>query len=636
MDVKVLRSDNEYKTFKDKIEFYDHIVDITYEMHNDSILFISKENGKLTETSASISGIDRFGFSSVARIVTFPWKEKINPYYESYKIVTDEITKNIHIGDGLSLIRCEPVIENDSLKVKVINPRNLPFTWFLYRRNSLESKGYGTSFSFNEKVNHKARYFLSLIYLWSGRTMNETYDLSGNMNDLSIKVDQPPLVYPGQKVRMGITVTDYRGKPVENVDLTALSYTSKFNSDPSGVYQFPDSRKSKKLLNNFRIHNYVKKSDIDAPLDYKRWKKIFSLDTIEYYKFLHHEGDIWFYSYVPEDGLTQFAPYVVRRGNPLQINVIYADRVPVYFGWIRDNQQPYSFRIDSGYHFVEIRTPDKIFKIDSVYFQYGKKLIMSVNDLDKPLSFKVQKAKPSFDENEKFSLARYLFPYRNNFDNDFAYLQQNGKISMLNTPGANEVKYYSGNNTYLGNDNSRITGPLKPDMVLLKVAGSYSHSFLNEPGFEFEFSPSVIKMRSINKKDLISGNWYGSPMLRFADLPLSEKRVLDSYNEYLFQKKLASAKFNLPKSTLHSFGKLILEIDSLSAGFGPVPVFIVLMSEDNPERTIVYPGNIVSMENMLPGLWSVILFYRGESYFRYDSIPVKSRWEELYTFKAAG
>jgi TonB-dependent SusC/RagA subfamily outer membrane receptor len=636
LDVKVLRSDNEYKTFKDKIQFFDHIADIAFEIHNDSILFISKGNGKLAETSASISGIDRFGFSTVPRTVTLPLKEKINTSYQSYKIIADGIAKNIHIGDGLSLIQCEPVIENDSLIVKVINPRNLPFTWFLYQRNSLLSKGYGTSFSFSKKVNHKSKYFLSLIYLWSGKTIGETYDLSGNMNDLNIKVDQPALVYPGQKVRMEITVTDFRGRPLENVDLTALSYTNKFNSDPSGVYRFPDARKSKKLINNFRILDYVKRSDLEATLDYKRWNRIFSLDTIEYYKFLHHKEDIIFYTYKPVDGLTQFAPYVVSKGEPVRINVIYIDRVPVYFGWIRNNQQPYSFNIDSGFHYVEIRTPNKIFKIDSVYFKYGQKLLMSVNDLDESSGFKVQKVKSYFDEYEKSSIARYLFQYRNNFSNSFAYLRQNGKITLLSTPGANDTKSNSGYNTYLGHDNSMIAGPLKPDMTLLKVVGSYSHSFLNEPGFEFEFSDSVIKMRSIERKDLTSGNWYGSPMLRFADLPISEKRVLDNYNEYLFQKKLGSAKFNLPKSTLPSFGRLIVEIDSLSAGFGLVPVFILLMPQDKPEKTIVYPGNITSMENITPGLWSVILFYRGESYYRYDSIQVRAGGRNYVHLKRLG
>jgi hypothetical protein len=181
-----------------------------------------------------------------------------------------------------------------------------------------------------------------------------------------------------------------------------------------------------------------------------------------------------------------------------------------------------------------------------------------------------------------------------------------------------------------------IAGPLKPDKALLKVVGNYSHSFLNEPGFEFEFSDSVIKMRSIERKDLISGNWYGSPMLRFADLPLSEKRVLDSYNEYLFQKKLSSAKFNLPKNTLPSFGKLILEIDSLSPGFGPVPIFVILMPPDKPERTVVYPGNITSMENIVPGLWSVILFYRGDSYCRYDSIQVRAGGRNYIHLKHPG
>ncbi len=137
LDVRVIRSDNESKSYHQNIEFFDRIEDITYELQNDSILFIAKENGKLIKSQASISGRDRFGYSSNPGIVILPWKEKINPYYESYKIVTDKLTKTIHIEDDHSLVRCESVIVNDSLKFKIINPRNLTFTWFLFRETAL-------------------------------------------------------------------------------------------------------------------------------------------------------------------------------------------------------------------------------------------------------------------------------------------------------------------------------------------------------------------------------------------------------------------------------------------------------------------------------------------------------------------
>lgn len=618
MDVKVTRTDNEYKTIEKKISFYDRLPEISYELKADSILFVLKENGKIVRTNATLTETDQQGYSAAARNIILPFEEKINPYFESFKITGGGINKTIVPGEGLSSISCESSIINDSVKVNVSNPRNIPFTWFLYRANKLDSKGYGNNFSYKGKAYHKTRYYLSLIYMWAGSTHSQTFDLSGNKNELKVKVDQPALVYPGQNVKMNITVTDYYDNPVGGVDLTALSYTKKFASDPASPYQFADTRRAKKLINTFRISKKNQRDNFNISLDYDRWEKIFSLDTIEYYKFTHHKQDIYYYSYRPPDQITQFAPFVVKNGDPVRISVIYVDRVPVFFGWIEGHQQPYSFRVDSGYHFVEIRTREKVFKIDSVYFKYGMKLIMSINDAEKPGNFKSYDAKPFFSDFEKSILSRYLFPFRNNFTDNFAYLCQGGNFFLLNEPGNISYNKYQNQERF---SNSDAVGPVKADMLNLKVQGSYELSFQNEAGFEYEFFPSIIKMRTIDKEKLLPLYLWGSPVVRFSDAPLSDKRILDSYNEFLFKNKMASAKFDLPKVTLPSYGRLFLDVDSVSYGTSQFPIFIILVQKD-PEKSRVYPGNTKVMENIDPGIWSVILYYRGERYFRYDSIPV--------------
>lgn len=625
LEVKVIRTDNAYRSFTKNIEFFDHHTELTYELKQDSILFIVKMNGKDSVCKAAISGIDRFEISSESKSVTLPYKEKINPFFESYKISAADLTKTITIPPGLSSISCESDILDDTLRINITNPRNLPFTWFLYRANHLEGKGYGTKFYYKEKIPGGVKYFLSLVYLWSGETRSETFNLSGNQNGLNIKVEQPALVYPGQKVTLGIKVTDKAGSPVEGVDLTAFSYTRKFAENPPGIYEFPDTRRSKKLINTFGVNEKIHNETFNNKLDYERWKRLFSLDTIEYYNFLYHRKEIYFYSYRPADGITQFSPFVVKDGEISRINVVYVDRVPVYFGWTGSQEKPYSFMVDSGYHFIEIRTSDKLFKVDSVYFRNGKKLIMCINDIAKPISYKVYETKHFFGENEKSSLNRFIFPYRNNFGNEYAYLKQGEKITLLNIPdkqvNTGNSYYNSYGESYL---NLQAAGPVYPSLTYLNIPGGYGHSFINEPEFEYEFSSSLIKMRCAEKKQFIPGYLYGTAVTRLADFPLSEKRIMESYDELVFQRKLASARFRIAKSTLPGYGELNLQIDSLAAGFGPVPLFIVLTDQNHTGPAKVYPGNTLVVENLDPGLYSINLVFRGDKYFRYDSIPVRT------------
>ncbi len=621
--VKVRMTDNEYKDKAIDVNFLDRSEDMKYELNNDSILFTPTINGRPFSCSATISGTDRFGYQSVPRNVSLPLKEKINPYYSSYRIITERLSRSISVNNETSLISCDSEVKNDSLKINILNPRKLPFAWFLYKANTLESKGYGNSYDYYGRIKKGSRYFLSLVYLWSGKTTTETYDLTGNSNDLKIQVSQPALVYPGQKVRMDIKVTDSHGKPVENVDLTAFSYTGKFNEDPQRAPIFPDKRKGRQLRNNFHINGQSEKGESATGLDYPYWNSIFKLDTIGYYRFLYHKDEIRFFSYAPEDGITQFAPFVIDKGDPVQIRCIYIDRVPVYFNWVRNIQQPYSFRIDSGFHHIGIRTQTRIFEIDSVHFESGKKLIISINDLRKAKSFKVRQTKLYFSNDEKETISRYLFPFRNNFGDNFAYLKQGEQVTLLNAPPLRNTYQETNYQSYQWNNVLKQVGPVRPVGATLKVPGSYEHTFNIDFGFEFDFSPSVIKMRCTDKERLVSRYGFNPASLRFSDLPLSEKRILDSYNEYLFLKKADSARFNLPKTTLPHHGRLMLKIDSAGSSFGLGPMFIMLMSQDDAEKTIVYPGNIMKMENLDPGIWSVILFFRGEKYYRYDSIPVK-------------
>lgn len=623
IELKLLRSDNETKSYTKNISFYNRLSDITYELDGDSITFILKELGKKTGGAAVIEGEDHFGNLFGRKKIMLPYTERINPYFKAYRIKAENITKIVSISKGLSDINCVSEVKHDSLSIFINNPRDLTFNWFLYRANHLERKGFGKEFNYKEKVSRGSRYFLSVIYLWAGETMSETFDITGNRNDLNISVNQPSLVYPGQKSRVEISVTDHYGSPVEGVDLTAFSVTGKFNYNPPAIYTFPDKRKSKDLINTFQINKKDIKDSHVARLDFEHWEKSSSLDTIEFYRFLYPGAEIYFNYYHPVDRITQFAPFIVKDGELNKVQVIYVDDKPIYFGWTNIKNNAYSFRVDSGYHFVAIRTAEKLYTVDSVYFRGGMKLIMNIKDVNKPHSYGSKMVEPKFDKQEKISLERYIFPYRNNFGENYAWLKQGEKIFILNSPDPS--LNYTGNNYANRNQrwNQETAGPLSPDFTTLNISGGYNHNFLNEQGFEYEFSQAAIKMRTVDKKNLLPSSLWGSPVERLSDIPFTEKRILDSYNEYQFRKKLSTAKFNLHGSTLPGRGILVIELDSLSDRQGVEPLFIALVRQNDPENCQVFPGNTQMIHDLDPGICSLILMFRETRYARYDSIIIR-------------
>ncbi|MCJ7446713.1 MAG: hypothetical protein MUO72_03380 [Bacteroidales bacterium] len=227
--------------------------------------------------------------------------------------------------------------------------------------------------------------------------------------------------------KLFILVTDSEGKPVPDVDLTAYSITKKFGYSAPELPYLGKERKDKVVINNFSFRDLKPETHPGLNLDYKEWELLAGLDSIEYYRFLYPGNKLYRFEYVPEDKLTQFSPFVVRDGAIQQIHVIYTDSRPVYFSW-SSNSQPYSFRIDSGYHNIKLRMTDRIITIDSLYFNPCEKLVFSLNyDLEQK-NIRIEKAEPKLSIYEKSALYRYIFPYRDTFGERYAFIQQNDEI----------------------------------------------------------------------------------------------------------------------------------------------------------------------------------------------------------------
>lgn len=602
--VTLLTSSNESITKTERIDYYFHKSEIRYNLPDDSIEFDYKENGISRSMKARISGIDNFGNRTLVGEGLLPLKTGINPYYSDYLAEGDSVNADVSLAEEPSLLQCFSERTRDSIHIAVNNPRKLPFSWFIYRRNTGKTRGHADSLNLDMAAPGRDNYFLAIQYLWGGKLADENYRIPYEDKKLNITVTEPRIVYPSQVSTIGILVTDPEGVPVPDVDLTAYSITKKFDYSPPSLPYLGSQGKNKSVINNFTLSRHTFSDSGGSDLDYGHWRSLAGLDTIEYYRFLYPGNEIYKFQYPSE--ATQFAPFVVSGGQPVPIHVIYVDRKPVYFSW-STNIRPFSFAVDSGYHRIKLRTTTRIIEIDSVYFHPLTKTIISLRDSILNKKVYVNKVEPRLSSYEKDVLYRYIFPYRYQFGECYGYIQQAGKIDFLNR----------GTSGRYGN----LAGPVDPVMTKFQLVDSFSLKFTHEPFFEYDFAPGLLKMRSVDPKvrypDYLSGF---NVRESFADKPLKVEDIYDNWRLYLDEKRYSTARYNNPKTTTKGMGTMTIDLVADSTEKHLKPLNVLLFRYDESKFTRIYPGSSFTFNNLAEGYYRVLFFLPGGEYCLVDSL----------------
>lgn len=609
LKVKLLTSDNKTFTETKNIKYYDSLNETLLSLAKDSLKIETFRNGEPTKEDIALFASDNFGNKTLIGHYTTPAKTPLNVYYSSYIAKNGNIETSYNVGQQSSQLQSYTSRTNDSILIDINNPRNLKFVYYVYEQNKEKFRGSNSKLSIHNKTNSKKNYYLTINYLWGGEIKNETYRIPHLNKQLNIEVKQPKIIYPGQKTNVDILVTDTKGKPVENVDLTAFSLTKKFNYSAPSLPYLGKSMPEKALINKFRINNKNNYSTSQI-LDYKKWSKLANLDSIEYYKFIYPQDKIYKIEYEISDKQTQFAPFVINKDGSFDpIHIISVDNKPIYFSW-NTTIQPYSFAVESGVHQVELRTSSKKIIIPHIYFVRARKTIFSLkNDFGTKSDFNTQKAQSKLTQQEQNWANAFIFPYKNNFGENIAYIKNDNVISMLNPS----------NNSY-----NQLAGPVMGD-VKLNVMNGYSMDFRHEPYFEYEFSDKIIKMRDRNSTYFPTYNYLSSTnaVTSLNDTILTKKILENQYKLFLEKKRLSQIRYYNPTKTESGFGKILIEnvypknINSIKK-----PLNIVVLNKNDFEYIRVYPGSANIIHQLDEGNYKIVFFY-ADSYYAESQIDVK-------------
>ncbi|MGD9994959.1 MAG: carboxypeptidase-like regulatory domain-containing protein [Salinivirgaceae bacterium] len=615
--VRMLSSDNETISKDQDISYFYKSEKFDIKVKTDSIHFEYLKNGEVIPKQVNINSEDNFGNKTSIYNGLAPCNIELNPYYSSYTIRTDSISESIAISNESSLLQCLSERTADSVFIVVNNPRKIPFIYNIYKKSRQQSSGYTDSLNIHKKSNTKQNYFVSIRYLWGGQVKEENYRIPLIDKKLNISVTQPKIVYPGQKTRIDILVTDTKGNPVKGVDLTAFSLTKKFDYSAPELPYLGKVRKNKSVINNFNLKDFNLKMHSGLQLDYNAWKILAGIDSIEYYKFIYPKNTIYRFDYNTEDSITQFAPFVVSAGEILPVHVIYVDSKPVYFSW-STNTRPYSFAIDSGYHQIKLRTTFREISIDSMYFEKGRKMIFSLDQDSENTNYSIKKVEAKLSDFEKRILFKYIVPYRNNFGEQYAYFKQNGNIQFL-TP---ESRYQRNN----------LAGPLVGNLNF-QLIDSFSTTFNHEPFFEYEFLPELLKMRSINSKRYPAYLNNYNTNYTLTDAVLTKETLHKQWKDYLNSKRHLSARYRYPNSTSEEAGKLLINFRRNNEPIKDIPLNVLVFRYDNHEFLRVYPGNTSFFHELQKGYHKLIFFYSGAKYHIEDSVFIEPNGLNYYEFE---
>ncbi|WP_163214415.1 carboxypeptidase-like regulatory domain-containing protein [Bacteroides sp. 519] len=376
INVLAFTPDNQRMERNTYATFFRSSYDILQTIEGDEICFSFHELGVEKNVEAEIS----YGDNELYKRVTLPYREKFDQKIDYYSVKVPQYCKSFSTSMIYTGLELNGGIENGKLDLELINPLGLNFTWYLYEGNILIQKGGQKGFDFvpHKAIDENKTYYLEIFYYIGEEERAFRRTFSADPKHLRMDVNLPERIYPGQKVNSTITVKDYNGKPIPNVDITAFAYNSLLRHY---VPDLPYYGKTSEGREQRVSYSMSRKSFLySGDLDYNYWKTRAGLDKLEYYQFLHPTDSMFRYEVASPDYVTQFAPFVIANGEQVEIYVIERNDTPIYFSWT-EQPKAYSFPVNSWGRpeKITLRLYDRAIVFDSLYFAHGKKTILSID-----------------------------------------------------------------------------------------------------------------------------------------------------------------------------------------------------------------------------------------------------------------
>ena len=317
--------------------------------------------------------------------------------YGNFRMCTQDLLNANNESKGFQPLEIQTYETPDSVGFSVVNKHSKPYYYAIYEGNKIIVSDYldcqdstyhyvdNTLDVTNKQMTWRIPSHKSQIYTL--RIANNEYidsrEIVHHNTDLRIDVEQTNALLPGAESTIRLRVTDNYGRPVPNADVTAFSHTSKFGNVVPLPSHWAYTGKKIESLNWLYFSNY--KLQLKSHLiKEEALKSLYKTNMSAYYALLmlpNTNSPYVYYQKLEKNMPSQIAPFVVKDGELIPIEVLYIDSKPVYIGW-STNLLSYSFEVEKGKHNITIRTADAQYTMNNVSVPANSKFWISVAAID--------------------------------------------------------------------------------------------------------------------------------------------------------------------------------------------------------------------------------------------------------------
>lgn len=608
--IAFINSDNERQTKELSLQFDSNLAPVRFEVKNDSVWIYPLA---LTD-KIELTALNNHDDEIFTKEVQLPYREKINPFIKEYEAGIPPTWEFLEMAsyDKLDILSGRTA---DSITITASNPRKIPFHYQVFKGRRQIHRGSAdvSTVIFKDKAGTRESFTIAVQYVWAGISKQENYGVNFNDRQLNVSITHAPLVYPGQTTDFTVHVTDAKGKPVNQADVTAFAITKKFKQGTlNQVPVYPRKQKSRLIFNSFNKGEF---DDLDSQkLDWALWHKTLGLDSISFYQFLYPANGRNEFEKTSSDSITQVAPFLVEDGLVLQPSIIYINNTPVFHSAV-NTIQPYSFRVHAGIHQVKIRTGNYAISF-SIDVKKNHKKIISIDLKNLPADvLKITYDKADL-EREQATIRKYFISVHRAANQPRAYLWQYDNYFLFNESGAQGYPY------------SEIVGPLHPQLTKFITSDSSETTFDYEPFFSYQFLPGVVRQRSLSNSFLNRNHAsrYFSPS--FNDRVLTKSEIEKRWATPAIRR----ARFT-PYLSHHNAGNatgtLSFTIKPSVKQLSHLATFIINL--DNPDQYFIYPAYNQNFERFNAAHYEVVLLMNDQQYLRSGKFFLKPFGQNLIT-----
>ncbi|NQY08469.1 MAG: carboxypeptidase regulatory-like domain-containing protein [Flavobacteriales bacterium] len=609
VNVEVLfnNSNNESHTERDNFTYLGKQKHLEVKILNDSIYV-----NYLSEASKSFGTIklkgSLYGRDIFSKNIEIPYQEKISPLVNGYTFSKDSFDQFMAI-DEESNFTCNTHRTVNSIFINFSNPRNIPIQYAIYKKGTLLEKGVASNLDKQLKETSNVPYYVTCNFIWKGRAINDKIDLKIYNGDLTVFIDQPSTIYPGQTVDVKIKVLDTKDKPVKNVDLLVGAVNSQFNYTdiPDIPYygKYPRNKSNSKFYFNEQIER--------SPNIYRleNWKKRMGVDTMLHYQFMQpQDGIMYYYDSIPEIKNGQVSPHLVRKGRLEDVFLITIDNRLVHY-YKSKNNQVYSFSLPPGKHKISIRTREKEYVLNDVLIKDGFKLDIAIDIDNLPKEVEVYDRKTFLSDTEIRLLNHSLLYMKKSDDYPYYvpwYLSQNGKTIPFKFNG-----HYAYDN-YKTKDQLTMLVPFSIGNIDYNIDNLYFGKFKFEPGYAYTLNKDGIIKEPIEPlKGKIKLPYWANHAIGQIDYP---KKIAPKFESNIWQDLIDETKY----SNLRS-GDAVFRFEYTGDS---TFTMIRLHKHDSVTKDLFFNGSTRTFKKLTAGRYDLLCVTEDGNFMVTDSIYIQS------------